>query len=390
MALIANDILEDVSFVLVEAFANTTLGTAVAGAGSATVQPGSLAAIYVGARLICGSGAAEEIITVTAINAPYFTATFAYAHAATDALYGATFPSGQPDFFLWTQDEMLGYLADAQKDFLLRTGCYVLVSDVALAIATPVNTTLGTAVAGSASATVTPASIAGITAGATLILGSGATQEAIVVASVVGAQFTAYFQFAHAATGAVISSNRFYAQPETTVRIERIALAGLDLLDTSQADLDMFQWSDTLKQSWQADIGTPVNWFQDESGTENFGVYPLPNAAGTLELWCTDRGADSLDLNTTLIVPDICAFYLKYYVLMRCFEKAGEMRDPQRAKFCLEKYKMGCYLTRKLVMGVSAAMKSAYQPAPRRSGQVGADEEELVGMLPPGEPQQAR
>lgn len=64
-----------------------TLGTAVGGAGSATVTPsGGTADIYVGQQLYVGHATIPEIVTVTAVTSTTFTAVFARAHASGDSL----------------------------------------------------------------------------------------------------------------------------------------------------------------------------------------------------------------------------------------------------------------------------------------------------------------
>lgn len=67
---------------------STTLGTTVAGAGSATVTPGSMTGIYVGRVLFVGSSGADSStgVVVTAITASTFTAVFATSHAGTDTV----------------------------------------------------------------------------------------------------------------------------------------------------------------------------------------------------------------------------------------------------------------------------------------------------------------
>jgi hypothetical protein len=62
----------------------TTLGTAVAAPGAATVTPASMFGIYPGRVLIIG-GTVESVV-VTAHTASTFTATFANTHAATDSV----------------------------------------------------------------------------------------------------------------------------------------------------------------------------------------------------------------------------------------------------------------------------------------------------------------
>ena len=64
----------------------TTLGTTVSSAGSATVTPASMQGIRYGTWLQIGTGGTQETISTTASTATSFTASFAYAHASTDAV----------------------------------------------------------------------------------------------------------------------------------------------------------------------------------------------------------------------------------------------------------------------------------------------------------------
>lgn len=116
--MIADNILQHVSYSLIEPYVNTTLGTNIA-AGVRTVTPPSVVGMYLGALLIVG-GANPEVIVITAITPTQITATFANAHLIADPLFGSTFPSGETDHALFTQTEMLGYLADVQNEFLLK------------------------------------------------------------------------------------------------------------------------------------------------------------------------------------------------------------------------------------------------------------------------------
>jgi hypothetical protein len=79
-----------------------------------------MAYIYVGAMLIAGSGSTEEVITVTAVTATTLTATFAFVHASSDQLIGATFPVGEDNNPFFSQNEMLNYLSDGENDYLTR------------------------------------------------------------------------------------------------------------------------------------------------------------------------------------------------------------------------------------------------------------------------------
>lgn len=79
-------------------------------------------------------------------------------------------------------------------------------SPVTSLLRAPVNTTLGTVVTAGSSQTVTPSSMVGIAANQLLIIGTGSTQETIVVQSITATQFTAFFQYAHGNTETVYGS----------------------------------------------------------------------------------------------------------------------------------------------------------------------------------------
>ena len=121
----------EMSFHLVEPIIYSTLTTAVAAPGSATVIVGSLGtpsnALYDGAQIVIDFGTAnQEVITVTNVNesASAFTAVFTFAHAIGATVIGATFPTQATsgDYF-FSPSEILGYLARAQNEFLAQVPC---------------------------------------------------------------------------------------------------------------------------------------------------------------------------------------------------------------------------------------------------------------------------
>jgi hypothetical protein len=123
-AILANDIMMDCGYSLLEQVTNTTLnpsGGAIV-AGIRTVTPGSMIGIYAGAQLAVGANGtvAQEAITVTSVTATTFTATFVNPHPATEPVTGCTFSAGIPESTLFSQSELLQYMADSQNDFLLQ------------------------------------------------------------------------------------------------------------------------------------------------------------------------------------------------------------------------------------------------------------------------------
>jgi hypothetical protein len=113
-------IMERVSYALIEPIVNTTAILIVGGNPGVTMfTPGSMLGIYTGALLILDTGSNQEVVSVSATTTLTFTATTTIAHSTGVAIVGATFPSGQTDAPLFTQVEIIGYINDAQTDFLL-------------------------------------------------------------------------------------------------------------------------------------------------------------------------------------------------------------------------------------------------------------------------------
>lgn len=134
---IANDVLTEISYVLVEPVVNTAPVSSVGPGTNVTVTPANMANIYAGAYLLMGAAANGnfEEIQVLTVTSTTFTANLTYAHPSGDFLYGATFPVGLPEatggvltnpFF--TQVEMLQYLSDAENNYL--TACPMLLTAV--------------------------------------------------------------------------------------------------------------------------------------------------------------------------------------------------------------------------------------------------------------------
>ena len=131
--LVANDILSDVSYALIQNPVNTVVPTGGILTGSQTVLVWD-DSMYVGAMILVGAGTDLEVVTITAVNPQVsFTATFASAHIAGEPVTGATFPVRQPTDYFFTQAEMLQYLSTAVNDFLLACPLVYNVADATVA-----------------------------------------------------------------------------------------------------------------------------------------------------------------------------------------------------------------------------------------------------------------
>jgi hypothetical protein len=136
--ILANDILQDVGYALIEIVVNTTLnpGGATVTPGIQTVTPANMAGIYAGAQIVVGSNgaAAQEVVTVTSVTAFTFTATFVNSHPNLEPISGCTFSSGVPTYPMFTQSEVLGYMADSQNDFLLQVRPVYAIAPLAITV----------------------------------------------------------------------------------------------------------------------------------------------------------------------------------------------------------------------------------------------------------------
>lgn len=133
-----NDILLDVSYALIERLVNTKIQILSGSSGLVTISPlpGGMFGIYPGAMLFVGTPANVEAVTVIAlvpnIFGGGFTAMLQNTHVVGEPITGVTFPSGQPLAPLFTQQEIIGYISDAQSDFLLSVRPIYNIVDMAV------------------------------------------------------------------------------------------------------------------------------------------------------------------------------------------------------------------------------------------------------------------
>jgi hypothetical protein len=199
-------------------------------------------------------------------------------HQATDLVVGATFQSGQPDHPLFTQTEMIQYVADVQNDFLLKVRPIYVVGNIP-AMAGVTTTTL----------------------------------------------------------------------PSDCIRMERAAIAGVELPTISEADA-----------SWinpgYGNTG-PNYVYQDGLQTQVIGLLPIPQVNDAVEVFYSQRASTSLTLTSVLLVPDVMAFIIKYGVLERAWSKDGEQRDGDRAQYCKKMYDMWVLIAKKFMEGTMERMQ---------------------------------
>jgi hypothetical protein len=128
---IANDLMVEISGHLVEDIVNTTLTEPAIASATATLAVASNLAMYPGAEIIISNPDGSNptlltVLTVTPTGGPSpgtITASLLSSYPTASTLLGATFPTQQPSDPLFTQAEILSYLARAQNEFLSKVPC---------------------------------------------------------------------------------------------------------------------------------------------------------------------------------------------------------------------------------------------------------------------------
>jgi hypothetical protein len=395
------NLLMDVSYSLIEDVVNTKVnpsGGAVA-SGIQTVTPGSMLAIYAGAQLVCGTGSDIEVIDVLSVTSSTFSADFANAHAPTDPLIGATFPSGQGDSIpLWTQSEMLQYLSEAQNSFLLAVQPIYTIGTQPLTMGRFIYPQPSDAIR------MERVSIAELNAIQPVVLLDSTGQAWQIIVSNDGTSLGAEKVAGSAPTfillGDTQSTNIWEVGVETTGQLAVLAQAvpqsvPLTLLVSANGTVYSLQvatsgttqdlvttlssasaagyassvelWDETetsldwLETNWQSQTGqsNPSYWFQDKVGVGNFGVGPPPQVGSTARIFYSQRGSPSLGFLTPYLLPDVMTPALRWRVLSLALSKDGEQRNVELSRWAAQWFDMWCIVARKYLAGMTARFNMA-------------------------------
>jgi len=337
----------EMSFELIEPYLYSTTASAVASAGTATIQVNTLGypvpAVFVGAQLVIDSGLSQEIITVTAFNTtitpPTITATFAVPHLSGVQIIGATFPTqaASGDVF-FSQSEILSYLARAQNVFLsdvpiifalnaqtVQVGqtlqpfpCDIV--EAARIASSYQNVALTSLIRSSGTVTATSQSPHGLSA-----------NEAFAIIQSPDPTFDGAF------TVATVPDSTHWTYPQSGINTSTSGggFAGLwlRLLEVSFEELAMQNpaWRNTYITSLR-------NWFEDRQGLYQWGTGGIPASNFPVEILCSIRDTDTLQLTDGFLTPDVFLHAVRWKALQFCLEKDGEQRDANRAQYCKMRY----------------------------------------------------
>ena len=116
----------------------------------------------------------------------------------------------------------------------------------------------------------------------------------------------------------------------------RVAVAGIGLRETSQANLDGvdYRWNNQA-------LAAPYTYYRDKIGVGNIGIWPRMANTVPTELVYSQRGAQLMGLGDGFLLPDCFLIYVKARVLEFAYSKDGEQRSSSMAKFYNQRFEAG-------------------------------------------------
>jgi len=338
---LANDVLLEMSFHLVCPVVNTTLAGPAA-LGSHAVLINSIDWIYVGCQLVVDVGVNAEVITVLALTnppAPTITAVFTKTHGIGAVVTAATWPLQQPTDPVFTQSEMLGYLARAQNEFLQAVPCVFQISRQTALIGQVVQVTPPTSIeinrvaASRIANPITSLARSGSVVTATFVDPHGLkVGNTFWIINPVDLTFQGVFQVATVPTTRTLTYSQIAADASTT---GGFIAYWIRLYESTQEELNM------VNRQWQQTPGFPSSFFEDRTGLYHWGLAPKPEVQTPVELLYSIRDTDTLGLLDGFLVSDQVLYLVKWQAVGYALEKDGVFQDMQRAAYAHERYKRG-------------------------------------------------
>lgn len=349
------DLMVELSYHLVDnPFIQNLTAPATAGPG-AELQVASTEFLYPGAMIVVGwQDSDAEVATVVAVQSDtMFTANLVNNHASGEECFGATFPCQQPTDPIFTQSEIIDYIAQAQNEFLAKVPLILEpFPDNLLTLGVQVYPTPDTAIEMERVAIQsTPDST---TFDIATISRTGGTVTCVLAESVNSDSWTAGLPILILG----VTDTSFNSVNNAKFLLESVSVDGLtltwaqDAADSSSTGGQAIRPILTrLYESSQEQIAmnypywttNPDSaicraWYQDRTGVYNWGVAPIPQAGYYCDLLCSVRGSESLNLLSGFLVPDLLVYAIKAKVLQYIFSKNGVQRSPIRAAFFGKKF----------------------------------------------------
>jgi hypothetical protein len=316
--------------------------------------------LYPGALVVVGwhGGNAEVVSVITVLGNNNFTANLLNAHFPNEQVFSATFPTQQPTDPIFTQSEILGYIAQAQNEFLTKVPLiFSLFPNLEILIGQssqvlPPTTIELERVAVQSNPASTSFAISSIsrTAGeVTAILSSPSLPD----------QWTP--QLPIQVLG--VTDPSFNSASNSTFLLDSVSSDGLTLTwpqsasdSTSSGGLVSRPILTRLYESSQEQIGLnqpwwsgqqgspPTAWYEDRQGVYGWGLAPPPASNYWMELLASVRAGEVLGLLDYFLVPDVFVYAIKWRALAYCWSKDGVQRSPSMERFAKGKFDFYCLL----------------------------------------------
>lgn len=366
------DLLMEISYHLIEQVVNATITTfrqggfgdggfgtgGYGGPNGFVIGVNDLTGFYVGAQVVVGwnlpTAEVGNVIFVNYTTKEVSIEPLLNAHSIGETILAPTFPTQAPTDPLWTQTEMLGYVARAQNEFLIKCPIiYQILTDqhvfnigqqfqtypqnfielervalqvgrVSYPIAT-ITRTLG----GFIQATM---------AGPCPLT----SQELIYVTDVADPSFnsistanSSLFPIVVAGGGQVIWSQPGPNASSTGGTIN--VLLYPRLYETTQEQVA------NRDPQWYFNNGgaDPGFWYEDRAGNYGLGLAPVPMNNYYAEYMASVRDTDTLGLLDGFLLPDMMLHFVKYKAMEYALTKDGEARSPSYAAYCRMRFDMG-------------------------------------------------
>lgn len=142
------------------------------------------------------------------------------------------------------------------------------------------------------------------------------------------------------ATIAVTPNVPSYALPSDLISLKRVAFQAISGTISPLTSTSEFE-QDTGNPGWQNQTGTPFGYIEDLDESLQISLVNTPNVTGTLLIDYVPEPSPITGACTPLPIPGVFCPAIKYGVMADMLSKEGEANDPERAKYCEERYKEG-------------------------------------------------
>jgi len=335
----------EISLALIEPVVLTTLSAGVT-PGVQTVNLGSTTGLVTSTLVVIDPGLSnQEAVILADFTTTQIQALFANSHAIGAVVLGACFPTQAATDPFFTQSEILGYISRAQNEFLTRVPCSFVLSNSQINFGqmlqslpcTPIEL-IRVAFSPTNVAVVSLTRAGGIVTAITQSPHNlQAKSKFSIINSPLGSSGTT---FNGAFAVATIVSPTSFTYPQSGAN-DSVGVGGTVSLWTRLKEVTQEMLTLT-NPNWQGQSRPfPTAFYEDRVGLYTYGVDVRPSSNFPAETLCSVRDTDSLGITDGFLVPDLLLHIIKYRSLQFCWEKDGEQRNPELAKYCNMRWERG-------------------------------------------------